>query len=74
MTNTYNNLSKGSKRLIWVGYIVYLAWINLFGGWDMIFDAYFKPITNNDFIDLGIMLVLYWVIVFLILWVLEGFQ
>jgi len=72
MTNSYRNLPTRTKRLIWVGYIAYLVWVNLLGGWDMIFDAYFKPITNNDFIDLAIMLVLYWAIVFLILWAWEG--
>lgn len=74
MSNIYANLSKGPKRLIWLGYVIYILWINLFGGWDLIFDAYLKPITDSDVIDLGIMLVLYWLIVFLLLWVKDGFE
>lgn len=73
MTDAYNNLDKGPKRLIWAGYVAYLLWMNLFGGWDAIIDAHFKPITNSNLIDFAIMLVLYWIVVFIILWVIDGF-
>lgn len=74
MTNAYSKLSKGPKRLIWVGYILYLIWMNLIGGWDAVIDGFIKPITDNDAIDFAIMLILYWAIVFLILWVIDGFE
>ncbi|RVU01272.1 hypothetical protein EOD41_04710 [Mucilaginibacter limnophilus] len=70
----YEDLSKGQKRLVWVGFAAYLAWMFLFHGWDNIIDRFIKPITNNDWIDLGIMFLLYWLIVFAILWVAEGFD
>ena len=70
----YDRLSKGNKRLIWVGYAAYLAWMILFRGWDDFIDRYIKPITHNDWIDLGIMLTLYWLIVFAVLWVADGFE
>jgi len=70
----YSNLTKGHKRLIWIGYAAYLAWMFLFHGWDDIIDRFIKPLTNSDWIDLGIMFLLYWLIVFAILWVVEGFD
>lgn len=74
MINAYTNLSTGSKRLIWVGYIVYLLWIVILDGWDTLIDAYIRPITHNDFVDVGIMLILYWVVIMLTLWVADGFD
>lgn len=73
MTDSYNNLTQGPKRLIWVGYVAYLVWMNLFGGWDLIIDAHFKPITNSDAIDFLIMFALYWIVVLLVVWVLDAF-
>lgn len=74
MINAYTSLSTGSKRLVWVGYFAYLLWMNLMGGWDLIIDGALRPITYNPFIALGIMLTLYWLVVLLILWVLDGFS
>lgn len=73
MNRAYNNLDKGPKRLIWVGYLAYLIWMNLLGGWDAIIDRYLYPITDNNGVDFVFMLALYWVIMFLVLWVWDGF-
>jgi hypothetical protein len=74
MTTSYSKLSTGQKRLVWVGYLAYLIWMNLLGGWDLIIDGMLRPITYNDYVAFGTMFLLYWAIIFVTLWVIDGFD
>jgi len=69
MTDQYNSLSKGNKRLVWFGYIVYLCWMLLFDGWRLL-----KHSLENPILRIPAVFILYWIIVFLVLWVIEGFD
>jgi len=62
----YNSFDRQSRRIIWVGYILYSAYIWLLGGYDDVIENIVPG--NNQIIELLVALGLYWAVVFLILW------
>lgn len=74
MTNSYDKLSKGSKRGITVGYLAYLFWVFFLDGWDSVLENPIERIWNNAIFMIAVILLLYWVVVFLVLWAIDGFE
>jgi hypothetical protein len=68
--SNYSSLSKQNKRLIWVGYILYTAYIWLLDGFDTIIEKV-VPI-DNAFLQLLTAILLYWIVAFLILWATDN--
>lgn len=74
MTDQYLSLSKGNKRLVWFGYLAYLFWVFFLDGWDSVLEDPIERIWNNAFFMIAVILLLYWIIIFLVLWVIDGFN
>ena len=62
-------LSKGIRRLLIVGYGIF--WILMLLG---IGDAIFHKVNDNETITWIILILGYWIVVFLIIWVYDGFK
>ncbi len=71
--NSYDKLPDGPKRLIWAGYVAYLAFVFLLDGLTPLVDA-IRHMLSYDLLVIVAMLLLYWVLIFIALWVKDGFD